>query len=266
MTDFGRESKVSRALEMIGPRFTRACYGYSMITVEQAVERVIGGEWSVPDFQRTFLWHPSQVCDLADSLWQGYPIGSFLLWFTDLQGHRSGGLVADGLQRLTSLCLLFGRVPAWLRSMGEDVCHDVSSRFEVYFDIEAERGPRFVTLGKRGSRFPRPSLLRLSELLGADWSRLCNDGWFNTVKAGLSDEGCCRRLNTDEIAKRLSRVAAIRNRRVLITELHHCSRGDVLEIFQRLNSRGMKFRRLLLKLSMEEIPNAIRGVRGYLLF
>jgi len=36
----------------------------------------------------------------------------------------------------------------------------------------------------------------------------------------------------------------------------------VLEIFARLNSRGMRFRRLLLKLAMEEIPAAIRGMKG----
>ena len=37
---------------------------------------------------------------------------------------------------------------------------------------------------------------------------------------------------------------------------------DVAGLLQRLNSRGMRFRRLLLKLAMEDIPAAIRGVRG----
>ena len=52
----------------------------------------------------------------------------------------------------------------------------------------------------------------------------------------------------------------IRHRKLVATLVHH-EREDVLEIFERLNSRGMRFRRLLLKLAMEEIPAAIRGAR-----
>jgi hypothetical protein len=50
--------------------------------------------------------------------------------------------------------------------------------------------------------------------------------------------------------------------RELVATLVEHPREDVLEIFERLNSRGMRFRKLLLKLAMEEIPAAIRGARG----
>jgi hypothetical protein len=46
-----------------------------------------------------------------------------------------------------------------------------------------------------------------------------------------------------------------------VTQVEH-EREDVIEIFERLNSRGMRFRKLLLKLAMEEIPAAIRAARG----
>ena len=54
-------------------------YRYSVVTVGEAVERAVSGEWDVPEFQRQFVWQPSQVCDLADSLWRNYPIGALLL-------------------------------------------------------------------------------------------------------------------------------------------------------------------------------------------
>ena len=265
MSDSQRDSGASRTFAEADRRFDCVGYGYRTVTVEQAVERAADGVWQVPDFQRKFVWRPSQVCDLADSLWQGYPIGSLLIWFNDTPGDISEGLVADGLQRLTSLCFLFGKVPPWLGCMKGEAHRNVPNRFDVYFDIEAERGPRFVTLGTRSAGMPRPGLQRLSTLLSSDWPHRQDDDWLRRLTAGLWEHGCGRRLDRGEIAKRLNRVAAIRGRQLLITELYHPDRGEVMEIFQRLNSRGMKFRRLLLKLLMEEIPSAIRGQRGYLL-
>lgn len=73
----------------------------------------------VPPFQREFVWSPSDICYLLDSIYHGYPIGSFIFWKTSrrLSHHRQiGGLtlgepqsglpvdyVLDGQQRITSL-------------------------------------------------------------------------------------------------------------------------------------------------------------------
>jgi len=62
-------------------------YSYRVVTVGEAVERAVSGEWDVPEFQRQFVWRPSQVCDVADSLWRAYPIGALLLW----RSANSGG-------------------------------------------------------------------------------------------------------------------------------------------------------------------------------
>ena len=62
-------------------------YGYRVVTVGEAVERAVSGEWDVPEFQRQFVWQPSQVCGLIDSLWRNYPIGALLLW----RSANSGG-------------------------------------------------------------------------------------------------------------------------------------------------------------------------------
>ena len=34
----------------------------------------------LPAIQREFVWQPEQVCNLFDSLMQGYPFGEFMLW------------------------------------------------------------------------------------------------------------------------------------------------------------------------------------------
>ena len=83
------------------------------------LEKVKTGEYSVPEFQRDFVWTTRQVIDLFDSIIKGYPIGSIILWkpefaeFKDL--NKIGGIsidkcsssdkqyILDGRQRLTAL-------------------------------------------------------------------------------------------------------------------------------------------------------------------
>jgi hypothetical protein len=96
-----------------------------------------GATLLVPDLQRPYVWTPSQVTLLVDSLLRGWPFGTLLLWkvhkedlagipsrpfwrvvdrtgaFDDAQVSRSNPpaefrMVLDGQQRLQSLLLAFG--------------------------------------------------------------------------------------------------------------------------------------------------------------
>ena len=82
--------------------------------VNLLVEQIDSGELGLPDLQRPFVWSRSQVRDLFDSLYQGYPAGYFLLWKPPSAvdshgigtGHSEGKtqkMIVDGQQRLTSL-------------------------------------------------------------------------------------------------------------------------------------------------------------------
>ena len=88
------------------------------------------------------MWRPRKVVELLDSLYQGWPIGSFYIWQTH-DDHpskkRTGGLLTkrrldgfygfllDGQQRLTSLSL----------AIRTDADGDLARR--AFFDIENER-------------------------------------------------------------------------------------------------------------------------------
>jgi|SRR5690554_74055 len=101
------------------------------ITVKKALDNIASREFVLPAIQREFVWKPTQICRLFDSLMRGYPIGSFLFWkvarentrqfkFYDfvlnyhqkdnphcprleLTGDRAVTAVLDGQQRLTAL-------------------------------------------------------------------------------------------------------------------------------------------------------------------
>ena len=66
-------------------------------------------EIAIPEIQRPFVWSKTQVRDLIDSLYRGYPIGYLITWKNpDIKlknGKTSEGkkILIDGQQRVTAL-------------------------------------------------------------------------------------------------------------------------------------------------------------------
>ena len=66
-------------------------------------------EIAIPEIQRPFVWDSSQVRDLLDSLYKGYPVGYLISWSNPTVRLKDGGLAAgkriliDGQQRVTAL-------------------------------------------------------------------------------------------------------------------------------------------------------------------
>ncbi|MCX5689187.1 MAG: DUF262 domain-containing protein [Planctomycetota bacterium] len=86
----------------------------------QPVEILLGwiktGEIAIPEIQRPFVWDASQVRNLLDSLYRGYPVGYLIAWRNPnvrlKDGTTSAGkrILIDGQQRVTALmAALLGR-------------------------------------------------------------------------------------------------------------------------------------------------------------
>jgi hypothetical protein len=101
------------------------------VTIAETLRRIQQGELILPAIQREYVWKPSQVIKLFDSIVRGYPVGSFLSWrvepstvrqfkfygfmkdysafnkrhnpVLDVDPTRPVIAVLDGQQRLTSL-------------------------------------------------------------------------------------------------------------------------------------------------------------------
>ena len=234
---------------------------YLTVTVRQAIDLTASGAWQLPDFQREFIWKPSQACELADSLWRGYPVGPLLLWLPhepDGDAHRiHGELIADGLHRLTSLCLLFGREPAWFACRSAGFRRRLRERFALYLDLAASDSPRFVCADDT----KRPGLISLKSLFDLCSEARSHEDRLLRYARELHSLGCGVGLEPGALVQLVRDVAAIADRELLVTALYY-DRDQVLEVFQRLNSRGMKFRRLLLKFAMQGISGSLLGRRG----
>ena len=89
------------------------------IEISSLVDKVDRKQMVLPEMQRRYVWRSTQVRDLFDSLYRGYPVGSILVWErpnADVEGRNldvgenAGAtrtdvteLLLDGQQRLTSL-------------------------------------------------------------------------------------------------------------------------------------------------------------------
>jgi hypothetical protein len=76
-------------------------------TLKSALENIEQNKWVLPAIQREFVWKPSQICTLFDSLMQGFPFGTFLFWKIDMErsaDYRFYGFVRDYHERDNPHC------------------------------------------------------------------------------------------------------------------------------------------------------------------
>lgn len=67
------------------------------------IEEIKHGKIALPDIQRPFVWSPTRVRDLFDSMYRGYPIGTLLFWETDDPSQSSGCVLATQLNNCTEM-------------------------------------------------------------------------------------------------------------------------------------------------------------------
>jgi len=91
-------------------------YSVTPQPVETLLTWVKTGEIAIPEIQRPFVWEPTKVRNLLDSLYQGYPVGYLIAWRNPTvklkDGTKSAGkrILIDGQQRVTALmAALLGR-------------------------------------------------------------------------------------------------------------------------------------------------------------
>lgn len=181
----------------------------------------------IPQFQRDFVWSKERVAKLVDSIVEGYPIGTFILWKTkeELRHIRNlGGLtlpatpkgdfieyVLDGQQRLTSL---FATLKGLKVARADGPVDDFR---EIYLDLSATEHEQIVITDI--SERKRDSVIRLVELV---------EGGLKLLK-GFPEK------YHDKLDQYRNRLLAYQYSAILVKEVEI----DVAtEIFTRLNIGG----------------------------
>lgn len=219
--------------------------GYSAVYVRDIVKRSVDHNWSIPEFQRGFVWKPTQVRDLAESLWLDYPVGTLLIWdssgpveqrsASDAQGPAQW--VVDGQQRTTALCILSGRKPYWWGSSTD--WDKLIRKFDIRFDIHAKVPPFFVVANAATRKVTNSRYIPVRDLLNLDTANEADQKKLQDIARQVKLDGLCDGMDAMEVYTRLDRLRKIRDKEVVLITVDN-DLEDVVEIFSRLNSRGTR--------------------------
>ena len=209
--------------------------------------------------QREYVWRPRKVESLLESLYKGWPVGSFYLWRpsrkqpkkNNLNGTAFGDPVKyllDGQQRLASLSRA-------IKDAGGDILlpppgkkRSQAISWRGFFDVNTER---FFLKGRNKSIEKRienddPALVALSDLiLSDDHDRIKQTSNIEAAVLRLVENGYVADKNV--VRNKLQRVALMLDTDVLCQEIEtsRFARSDseevevAISIFDRLNSGGM---------------------------
>ena len=217
---------------------------YTSAKINEIVTQSVDHAWSIPEFQRGFVWKATQVRDLAESLWLNYPIGSLLLWSSQQEVERRGVRdsqnptlwVVDGQQRATALCILFGRKPYWLPS---DKWDELTRKYDIRFDVHTKEEPFFWVADAAIRKVKENRYIPLSKLLLLDTKKEDDQQALQKLAKDVKLQGLCDGMDAMEVYTRLDRVRKIRDQDVVVVSIDQ-QLEDVVEIFSRLNRKGTR--------------------------
>jgi hypothetical protein len=187
----------------------------------------------LPELQRAYVWRPTQVAKLIDSMYRGYPVGSLLFWRADeapasraldVTNGSTASMFAplyllDGQQRLTSLHRVFSNHP----------------QAQIVFHVERQRFQNQSAITQQD-----PNWIKVAEALDSQIAvgALCR----RVRKAGCQ-------LPEVDIERRIQRVRSLQNWEFPVQMLSGFGYDEVAEIFVRVNSAGRHLSRADLAMS-----------------
>jgi hypothetical protein len=193
------------------------------------VKKLLDGALMIPSIQRDYVWARSQIPRLLDSLYKGYPVGSLLIWETNLdiplkpaavlQGTPLQGrpaVLLDGQQRLTSL--------AWV--INPSATPDDTKPPDVRFDLRTED-------------FLNPSAAQRNDSFLVSVTDLLSDGvQYGEILTFVGIDSTD--VDYQTYYERLSRVHKIRDYLIGVQTYSSDDYEEVAEIFARVNTGGRR--------------------------
>ena len=209
---------------MIGEKFTLLQYSVGGILGLIETEQFV-----IPEIQRPFVWKRSQVRDLIDSLYNGYPTGYIITWknpdVKTKDGGKSNGkhVLIDGQQRITALMAAISGKEV----LDEDFNLD---RIKIAFNpLATDDSKRFAVKDASHLKDKR-WIPDISVVFSTDFRQRA----FENEYAKANPD-----VDLDELSEILGKLKGIANRQIGVIELDHSLEIDeVTEIFIRINSKG----------------------------
>lgn len=223
------------------------------------LDELLNKNYQIPTFQREVVWKEENVKKLWDSIYKFYPLGSILIWKTDLklQNHRHIGghqiadsnfarseyqYILDGQQRTTSLLTsLYGGsiegrprfdptiyVDLTIQNVNETDDESFKDRFLFWGEIDDRNGEIRQNIGKK-KRFEEGLIIKLNDIK-------LN---FERVQEKVVNNELVKQDYNHMFWRELRKIKQVLdNYRISFIEVKGIQVSEVCQIFERINQAG----------------------------
>lgn len=210
-----------------------AKFNTNSISISSILGFIESGSIAIPEIQRPFVWKKTQVRDLMDSLYKGYPTGYLIIWNNPDVKLKDGSIsvgkkiLIDGQQRVTALMTAI----AGKEVMNADFKRE---RIKIAFDP-------FAAL----SEDTDASLFEVqdsSHIKSKRWIEDIADVFKNDFASFKFINKYCEEnpeMDPQDLSDIITNLLSIKNSQIGVIDLSNSIEIDVVtDIFIRINSKG----------------------------
>ena len=238
-------------------------YSNYPLSISAILGLIKANDIAIPEIQRPFVWRKTQVRDLIDSLYKGYPTGYIILWKNPnvklKDGTISSGkkVLIDGQQRITALMTAIAGKTIFNSEYKEE-------RVEIAFNpiaaINGNADSEIFAVSTPAIKKSKWWIPDISELFKDDYSSFKFIPKYCNANPDVEPE---------QLERIISKVKGIANRMIGVIELSESLDINVVtDIFIRINSKGTALSQgdfVMSKIAADEIygGNTLRKIIDY---
>ncbi|SET16658.1 Protein of unknown function DUF262 [Salinibacillus kushneri] len=220
-------------------------YQVNNTNINALISWIDQGIVAIPEIQRPFVWKPSKVRDLLDSLYNDYPVGYIITWQNPdarlKDGTVSHGkrILIDGQQRVTAIMAAIAGKEVVTKDYSKRRIKIAFNPIEETFEVQ------------------NPAILKDKKWI-PDISEVFKQG-FDTF--GFINNYCQQNpeISNNELNDILQKLTSVRYSSIGVIELAHTLDIEVVtEIFIRINSAGVNLSQAdfaMSKISVNDLHN-----------
>lgn len=208
-------------------------YNPNSLSVSAILGLIASGDIAIPEIQRPFVWKKTQVRDLLDSLYKGYPTGYLIIWKNPnvklKDGSVSSGkkILIDGQQRITALMSAISGIPVVNSNYKKERIKIAFNPFEALSD---DKDAEIFAVQDQSRLKSKKWIPDVAEIFKNNFSV------YSFVTKYCTDNPD---MTPETLDKILTNLRAVGNRLIGVIELSENLDIDVVtDIFIRINSKG----------------------------
>ena len=208
-------------------------YTPNSLSVSAILGLIASGDIAIPEIQRPFVWKKTQVRDLLDSLYKGYPTGYLIIWKNpDVRlkdGKVSAGkkILIDGQQRVTALMTAIAGIPVTQSNYKKD---RIKIAFDPFQAFSEDQDAEIFAVQDSSHLKSKRWIPDVAEIFRNDFSV------FSFITNYCKDNP---EMDPETLDKVLTKLRGIGNRMIGVIDLSEKLNIDIVtDIFIRINSKG----------------------------